>query len=74
LFPAPTLFRSYDAHDRRREAPAAPDEVWRVVRGGSWLDPRGDARCGVRRWYRPDGRDGSLGFRVVLRSSPVLPL
>ncbi|HAY28060.1 MAG TPA: hypothetical protein DCY47_11290 [Candidatus Accumulibacter sp.] len=64
----------YDANDRLRENPGAPDKVSRVVRGGSWLDHRDDARCGIRSRYRPGFRLVSLGFRVVLRSSPVLPL
>jgi formylglycine-generating enzyme required for sulfatase activity len=63
----------YDANDRLREDPGAPDKVWRVVRGGSWNDHRDDARCGVRLGSHPGDRL-AIGFRVVLRSSPVLPL
>ncbi|MEF8755621.1 MAG: formylglycine-generating enzyme family protein [Accumulibacter sp.] len=43
----------YDASDRLREDPDASDEVWRVVRGGSWLDLRDHARCGFRDRYPP---------------------
>jgi len=64
----------YDANDRLREDPDASDEVLRVVRGGSWRNHRDHARCGIRGCPPPDLRDGLLGFRVVLRSSPVLPL
>ncbi|MEF8728589.1 MAG: SUMF1/EgtB/PvdO family nonheme iron enzyme [Accumulibacter sp.] len=64
----------YDANDRLREDPDAPDNVWRVVRGGSWYSRRGVARCGIRSGDRPSGRNGGFGFRVVLRSPPVLPL
>jgi formylglycine-generating enzyme required for sulfatase activity len=38
----------------------------RGVRGGSWLDDRGDARCASRSGGLPDGRSGSIGFRVVV--------
>ena len=49
----------------------AGDDVFRVVRGGSWSDPRDDARCAVR-WGAPPGiQYDDIGFRVVLRSSPV---
>jgi len=64
----------YDANDRLREDPGAPNKVWRVVRGGSWGARRDGARCGLRGWYPPDLRFDYVGFRVVLRSSPVLPL
>jgi formylglycine-generating enzyme required for sulfatase activity len=43
----------------------------RVVRGGSWNLLRVLARCACRYRIRPGVRDGDLGFRVVLRSSPV---
>jgi formylglycine-generating enzyme required for sulfatase activity len=61
----------YDATDPKREDLKAGDDVWRVVRGGSWLDHRGGARCASRAWYLPAFRNGDCGFRVVLRSSPV---
>ena len=48
------------------------DKVVRVVRGGSWFDPRGLARCASRTWFLPDDRYVLLGFRVVLRSAPVV--
>lgn len=47
------------------------DDVQRVVRGGSWYYLHGNARCADRDWYRPDPRNLDVGFRVVLRSSPV---
>jgi len=40
-----------------------------VVRGGSWNLPGVVARCGYRSFDRPGSRNGSLGFRVVLRSA-----
>ena len=61
----------YDATDPKREDLQAGDNVSRVVRGGSWLNPRGFARCASRFGFHPGGRDVDLGFRVVLRSPPV---
>ena len=57
--------------DSRRDDVTAGDEVLRLVRGGSWDGSSDDARCAYRDRSHPDDRDLSLGFRVVLRSSPV---
>ncbi|MEF8703950.1 MAG: SUMF1/EgtB/PvdO family nonheme iron enzyme [Candidatus Accumulibacter sp. UW26] len=62
----------YDARDLKREAPDAPRNAVLVVRGGSWSSLRVLARCAFRSWYPPGSRVDNLGFRVVLRSSPVL--
>jgi formylglycine-generating enzyme required for sulfatase activity len=43
----------------------------RVVRGGSFLSSADLARCAVRVRLHTDDRSSLLGFRVVLRSSPV---
>ncbi|MEF8713820.1 MAG: SUMF1/EgtB/PvdO family nonheme iron enzyme [Accumulibacter sp.] len=61
----------YDARDLKREDLDASDDVYRVVRGGSWNLLRVLARCACRYRIHPGVRDGDLGFRVVLRSSPV---
>jgi formylglycine-generating enzyme required for sulfatase activity len=61
----------YDPTDAKREALDAGDDILRVVRGGSWLDRRDLARCASRLRYPPDLRSYDLGFRVVLRASPV---
>ena len=61
----------YDPADPKREDLMAGD-VSRVVRGGSWVNPRGGARCAARSGARPGDRYVSGGFRVVLRSSPCL--
>ena len=42
-----------------------------VVRGGSWLNSAGLLRCVCRSRSLPDARNYLLGFRVVLRCSPV---
>ena len=42
----------------------------RVVRGGSWSSDQYLARAAYRGYYDPNGRDDSVGFRVVL-SSPI---
>jgi iron(II)-dependent oxidoreductase len=55
-----------------RENLAAGDDVWRVVRGGSWNYGRDGARCAFRSRDLPVDRGGYGGFRVVLRSAPVL--
>ncbi len=57
---------------QRFEALDAGDENPRLVRGGAWVDERGVARCAYRGINLPDNRDDGMGFRVVLRSSPVL--
>ncbi|QLH51334.1 MAG: SUMF1/EgtB/PvdO family nonheme iron enzyme [Candidatus Accumulibacter cognatus] len=67
----PAFVYPYDARDRQREDLNAPDDVWRVVRGGSWDYRRDSARCAFRSRLPPGSRFDFLGFRVVLRSSPV---
>ena len=61
----------YILDDTQRESLTADDEVRRVVRGGSWHVRRGRRARGVPRRGHPDFRFDDLGFRVVLRSSPV---
>ncbi|KFB68793.1 MAG: Serine/threonine-protein kinase pkn1 [Candidatus Accumulibacter vicinus] len=68
----PAFDYPYDANDPRREALDAADGILRVVRGGSWDFPRDYARCACRGGLHPGTRDDGCGFRVVLRSSPVL--
>jgi formylglycine-generating enzyme required for sulfatase activity len=61
----------YDPDDGKREALDAGNDVMRVVRGGSWGFPRDVARCACRFRVGPGNRFDGIGFRVVLRSSPV---
>jgi formylglycine-generating enzyme required for sulfatase activity len=67
----PDFVYPYDSDDQRREAPGAEQDVYRVVRGGSWFRHRVDARCAYRFRLHPDLRNVNLGFRVVLRAAPV---
>ena len=67
----PAFKYPYQVGDLKREDPEATDDVWRVVRGGSWFNSRGLARCAYRFRFHPGSRLFSLGFRVVLRSAPV---
>ena len=54
-----------------RENLDASNDVLRVVRGGSWGFPSLFLRCASRFRFLPDDRYYLLGFRVVLRRSPV---
>jgi formylglycine-generating enzyme required for sulfatase activity len=67
----PDCVYPYDPNDRRREDSTAGEDVYRVVRGGSWINPRGSARCACRFGVPPGYQSVNLGFRVVLRSAPV---
>jgi formylglycine-generating enzyme required for sulfatase activity len=65
-----TLYKPYryDAQDGR-EHPISGDGR-RVLRGGSWVDYRGDARAAARRGYSPNDRHYSVGLRLLC-SSPI---
>ncbi len=71
-FRKPDFAYPYDPDDGKREDRDARNNVNRVVRGGSWGYPLGDARCASRDGVGPDLRGDNIGFRVVLRSSHVL--
>ncbi|HHH42616.1 MAG TPA: hypothetical protein ENK49_00615 [Gammaproteobacteria bacterium] len=58
----------YDPADGRENL-QAPDDTFRVVRGGAFHVNRRLARCAYRGMYDPPDRDDRLGFRVVLRLS-----
>ena len=49
--------------------PGAP-RAGRAYRGGSWLNGARSARSACRSRWRPGGRDGSQGFRLVLLPRP----
>ena len=55
----------------RAEALNPGDDDSLVVRGGSWVNDADVARCASRDGITPGLRASGLGFRVVLRSSPV---
>ncbi|MBL9175224.1 MAG: SUMF1/EgtB/PvdO family nonheme iron enzyme [Verrucomicrobiales bacterium] len=54
----------YRAEDGREDE-LALKEGPRVLRGGSWGNPAGLARCACRDWGEPVGRYGDVGFRLV---------
>lgn len=50
----------------RRENPTGPvSGDSRVLRGGSWDNFQGLARCACRRWFDPEGSSIDFGFRCV---------
>ena len=63
----PSFKYPYDPSDGREDLDA-PDIVWRVLRGGSWVSYQGYARCVARAGRYPDFSDYGIGFRLV---SPV---
>jgi len=64
----------YDPNDQKREDLKVGNDIYRVVRGGSWGRSRGSSRCAFRRRNLPDARSYNGGFRVVvvLCSAPVV--
>jgi hypothetical protein len=79
----PDFVYPYDARDLKREDLAAPDDIWRVVRGGSWFNRRGGARCASRERGSPWLSDwqsrfsGGVAFfpcSLTLSSAPSWPL
>lgn len=61
----------YNPKDPRREDLTASDNVLRVLRGGSYGNTQGNARCAARYRYGPYYRNAVLGFRMVVR--PCVP-
>jgi len=61
----------YEPDDRKRENLDAGNDINRVVRGGSWVNDRGRARCAYRSRSQPVDRRHVIDFRVVVRSAPV---
>lgn len=55
----------YDAGDGRE---SLEGQESRMLRGGSFYDYRRVVRCAYRGNYRPGGRDGDVGFRVMVWS------
>lgn len=41
------------------------EEIWRVVRGGSWFDGSFDCRCACRSYEFPNSRFHIIGFRCA---------
>lgn len=55
-----------DYEARKRENLSAPDDVARVVRGGSFLNDAREVGSAARAGNRPTRADGDIGFRVVV--------
>ena len=70
-FDKPAYRYPYMIGDAVREDLMDDESMLRVVRGGSWGSRPGGARCAARGAFNPGDRGSNLGFRVVLRSSPV---
>lgn len=62
----PAFSYPYDPLDGREQRDAS-DEIRRVLRGGSYWNTRGSARCAYRARDLPHYRDGHIGFRLVVR-------
>jgi formylglycine-generating enzyme required for sulfatase activity/serine/threonine protein kinase len=66
----------YDEAYYKRSPEAAPrgesGASNRVVRGGGWDEQPRDCWSANRFWYRPDCRDGALGFRLALIESTAI--
>ena len=65
---------SYRDPDLTESSRGQSADVSRLVRGGSWSSIRYGARCAAHGGVHTHGHGDNLGFRVVLRSSAVLPL
>jgi len=52
-----------------KDPPGLGNSTYRVLRGGSFVDSRGGARCASRNWRNPVSWYVSLGFRVVVSPS-----
>lgn len=57
---------SYYAKSPRDNPQGMEDSIYRVQRGGSWLDTPQDLRAAHRVWSRPDYRTNFIGFRLML--------
>ena len=61
-------YRSADSSAVRRDPQGSTDpehEIFKVIRGGSWLDDLVEARCTNRSAIAPVNREINVGFRVV---------
>ncbi len=60
----------YNSKDGREDL-KAPDSVYRVLRGGSFVDEARFARCACRSWGYPGSGNGFYGCRVCV-AAPIL--
>ena len=59
-------YETYEDGNLTNPAVSGAPGSGRVLRGGSWLGVAARLRASNRGWVRPAGRDGVVGFRVVL--------
>ncbi len=59
--------------DEQRCSTLRPNEGQRVVRGGSWNNGAGELRLAKRLSRKPDYRDATTGFRVIMEESGATP-
>jgi iron(II)-dependent oxidoreductase len=64
-FMKPDYKYPYDSADGREKL-KAPNDVLRVLRGGSFESGQVFARCAYRFWINPHHRHDGIGFRVVV--------
>jgi formylglycine-generating enzyme required for sulfatase activity len=65
-----TRFKNYRYNSKDDREDLEAGHIWRVLRGGSWLDYRDSARCSYRLRFVPLLGSDYSGFRVVV--SPIL--
>jgi formylglycine-generating enzyme required for sulfatase activity len=63
----PPTFKYPYRPDDGREDMEAPDDICRVLRGGSFDHFRWDVRCARRHWHDPNLSNWVIGFRVMMR-------
>ena len=56
---------NYAGYEQAVDDSLEGDDCARVLRGGSWYNLTGLARCAFRNRSVPDYRDANVGFRVV---------
>ena len=59
--------------DEQRCSTLRPNEGQRSVRGGSWNNGAGDLRVARRQARKPDYRDATTGFRVIMEENDAKP-
>ncbi|MDL2330339.1 formylglycine-generating enzyme family protein, partial [Desulfosarcina sp. OttesenSCG-928-A07] len=63
----------YYANSSEIDPQGPPSGSYRVIRGGGWYNHADGCRSAIRSGVSPDGRSGSLGFRVALPRAVASP-